>query len=336
MKWAPPEKVLITGGHEVGGLQAFAQALQEGFTELGYPAQILRPHVLFRHWSELRSGRVLKVLSTEAILLAPFARRSICVAHSALSARDLGWGNCFGKLVAYRFANWQPSARMIAVSHYVAQHFNTVFDIRIDGIIRDPISKFFLEKDDNSEQRSLITFVGRLVRCKSVDKLLPAISDLLDEHPGLQCCIIGDGPERAALEASVRDNPRIEFTGTRDREFIREKLRRSKVFVSGAANEGLGITYLEALSQGCSVVMPASGGGLEIALGHIGSAVHLMPISLERSPVLSALRAALHSKSGPFEIRDHTPMAAASAYLQLDRSFSTESVLSTEAANAPS
>jgi glycosyltransferase involved in cell wall biosynthesis len=337
LTWSPPEKVLLTGGHEVGGLQAFAEALLEGFADLGIPGLVVRPYSLSRHWSELRSQRVLKILSTEAILLVPLARRSICVAHSTLSARDLGWGNSLAKLLSYRLAKWRSSARLVAVSDYVAQHLNNVFDVRIDGIIQDPIGKFFLEKcSDNLEPRSCVTFVGRLVRCKNVDKLLPAICDLLDEYPNLQCCIVGDGPERLALEKIALGNSRIKFTGTRERDFVRAQLRRSRIFVSGAANEGFGITYVEALSQGCSVVMPASGGGLEIALGRIGSGVHLMPMSLERGAVLSALRAALHSSPAPFRIEEHTPRAVASAYLQMDRSFSTEAVLSAEAAEAQS
>ncbi len=249
----------------------------------------------------------------------------------------MGWGNSLAKLLSYRFTKWRSSAHLIAVSDYVAQHMNDVFDVTIDGVIQDPINKFFLEKrSDDLEQRSFITFVGRLVRCKNVDKLLPAICDLLDAYPDLRCCIVGDGPERPALERSVIGRARIEFAGTRERDFVRKQLRRSKVFVSGAANEGLGITYLEALSQGCSVVMPASGGGLEIALDHIGNGVHLMPMSLERCTVVSALRAALRSSPAPFPIEKHTPMAVASDYLQLDRSFSAESVPSTEAAKAQS
>jgi glycosyltransferase involved in cell wall biosynthesis len=337
MNWDPPDRILLTGGREVGGLQAFAEALLEGFADLGIPGQVVRPHTLFRYWAELRNQRVLKILSTEAILLAPLARRSICVAHSTLSARDMGWGNSLAKLLSYRFTEWRSSARMVAVSDYVAQHMNDVFDVKIDGVIQDPINKLFLEKRTGDlEPRSFITFVGRLVRCKNVDKLLPAICDVLNEYPDLRCCIVGDGPERLTLEKIALGYSRIQFAGTRERDFVREQLRRSKIFISGAANEGFGITYVEALSQGCSVVMPASGGSMEIVLGHIGSGVHLMPSSLERCTVVSALRAALRSSPAPFPIEKHTPMAVASEYLHLDRSFSTKATPSTEAAKAQS
>jgi len=38
-----PEKVLITAGHEVGGLTAFAEGLSEGFTALGIPSEARKP-----------------------------------------------------------------------------------------------------------------------------------------------------------------------------------------------------------------------------------------------------------------------------------------------------
>lgn len=338
MNWTPPEKVLITGGHEIGGLQAFAEALQEGFAETGIPGEIVRPSSLTKRWHEIRSDRVLKLLSTSAILAAPVVRRAICVAHSTLSTRDKGWSNSIAKLVSYRFTNLRSSVPLIAVSHYVSHHLSDVFSVRIDGIVSNPINSFFLETYSSAVcERSYVTFVGRLVRCKNVHKLLPFVRDLLSENPELRCCIVGDGPERAALEESVQGGgSRIEFTGTRDRSFIREQLRRSKLFISGAANEGLGIAYLEALSQGCNVAMPASGGGLEIVLEQVGRGVHLMPISLERKATLSVLRTALQTEAAPFDLQQHTPRAVAHAYLQIDRRFSMEPFTSAQTAGAES
>jgi glycosyltransferase involved in cell wall biosynthesis len=336
LNWSPPEKVLITGGHEVGGLEAFAEALREGFDELGITGEIIRPSVLLTRWSDLRSYRVLKILSTSAILTVPLVRRAICVAHSTLSARDRGWSNSLAKLLSYRLANLRSSACMVSVSYYVANHLNDVFDVQVDGIIRNPISNFFLETTSKTEERSDLTFVGRLVRCKNVDRLLPAVCDLLRENPQLRCRIVGDGPERAALQSSVASEPRIEFTGTRDKAFVREQLRRSKLFVSGALNEGLGIAYLEALSQGCNVVMPASGGGLEIALDYLGCGLHLMPISLERNSTLLVLRKALQTNPAHFQIQEHTPKTIASTYLQIDRSFRMERLASHETAEVRS
>jgi len=76
-----PRKVLITGGHELGGVGLFANALKEGFAELGISAEVISPGTLPRRWRELCDPSVLMILSTSAIFAAPFAARSISVAH---------------------------------------------------------------------------------------------------------------------------------------------------------------------------------------------------------------------------------------------------------------
>src|SRR5208282_446138 len=110
---------------------------------------------------------------------------------------------------------------------------------------------------------------------KNLHRILPAVRDLLDETPGLLMCIIGQGEQRADLEAMTGGDPRFQFIGSPDDGTVREWLRRTRVFVSGNEMEGFGIAYLEAMTQGCNVVMPASGGGLEIAPEAIGESVQL-------------------------------------------------------------
>lgn len=77
------------------------------------------------------------------------------------------------------------------------------------------------------------------------------------------------------------------------------------------------MTYLEALTQGCAVAMPACGGGLEIALEFIGTRVHLLPLSFERESVLHVLRRALNSSSAPVSLATCEPRSVATAYLEM-------------------
>ena len=320
MSVAPPDKVLITGGHEVGGLSSFAQALGRGFAAFGIKSEIIRPSELLFRWSDLRNPGVLKVLNTSAILAAPLAKRSICVAHGTTSARDQGWVTCIASLVSYKLANAFRHARLVAISHYVAIHLNNIFNISIDATIRNPVDEMFLEPfDQQASERCYVTFVGRLVRCKGLNRLLPAIRVLLDENDSLRCRIVGDGPERSNLEKIVSGDDRIEFVGPRDHCYVREQLRRTKVFISGAPNEGFGIAYLEALSQGCNVVMPACGGGLEIALQRIGNGIYLIPISLDEKEVIVALRMAAEREPPTVPLDEYSVKSIAAAYLDVDR-----------------
>ncbi len=120
----------------------------------------------------------------------------------------------------------------------------------------------------------------------------------------------------------VNGDPNFEFKGSLDSAGVRGWLRRTHVFVSGCETEALGISYLEALSQGCSVVMPACGGGLEIAPELIGTWIHLLPLSFDRNETLAALRRAFGPKCEPMTFAAYEAKVIAQAYLSLDMHFS--------------
>lgn len=322
MTWGPPDKVLLTGGHSIGGLTSFAEALSSGFGELGVPAEVIKPSRLLSRIGDLRNDRKLKVLSTTGILAAPLSKRAICVSHGVPLAREQGWGDLFGLVGCYKLANACRNSRLVTVSDYAAIHLKYIFNVRVDAVIRVPLANLFFEPfAEEQYRRQYVTFVGRLVEVKRLDLLLPPICDLLRENPNLHCCIVGDGPYRKAWEESVAGTPRVEFVGSRNPVFIREQLRRSKIFISGAGNETLGTVYLEALSQGCIVAMPATGGGIEISLQSVGESIQLLPIALDRKQVLAVLRRALKVRPSLVSLDSFSPRSIASAYLDLDRTF---------------
>jgi glycosyltransferase involved in cell wall biosynthesis len=314
---ATPEKVLITGGREVGGLNAFAAGLSEGFAALGIPSEVIAPNEIFGRWRDLRDPNVLKVLSTTAAFAAPFARRVICVAHGFPRADAQGWVRMAAIIGSFKLANSTSQTRLVAVSDYVAAHLRGPFNLRVDAVIRNPVRSCFLEPVDESGERRYLTYVGRLIPAKNIHRLLPSMCDLQRENPELRICIIGDGPQRAELESSFRTDPPIEFTGDLDSLKVRSYLRQTKVFVSGNEMEPFGITYLEALSQGCAVAMPACGGGLEIALPLVGTQVQLLPLSFERDRLLQVLRRAANCPSTPVSLAASAPASVAKAYLDM-------------------
>jgi glycosyltransferase involved in cell wall biosynthesis len=314
-----PRKVLITGGHEVGGVESFAAGLAAGFAELGIPAEVVAPKRLLSHWRELRDWRVLKILGTIALFAAPLARRAICIVHGVPRADAMGWLRVIAINAGYKLANFIPGTQLVAVSDYTAAQVRTTFNVRIDGVIRNPVLPMFQEPFENAAQeRNLITFVGRLIPSKGVDRFLPAIRDVLDETPNLRACFIGEGELRPMLEEAARANPRILLTGALGSQAVRDWLRRTRVFVSGNPVEPFGITYVEAMTQGCVVAMPAGGGGLEIAPEQIGKQVQLLPISLKLNETVAALRRALTVESVPLQMNAYSARAVAHAYLDLD------------------
>jgi glycosyltransferase involved in cell wall biosynthesis len=317
MNHSYPSKVLITGGESGGGLASFAEALREGMLVLGIPAEIVSPRNLLCRWRDLRDPNVLKILSTTAVFVAPFARRSICVAHGFPRADVQGWIKLFAITLSLKLAN--RCSQLVAVSNYVAVHLRTIFNLRVDAVIHNPMRSLFQRSDEaEATQRDCITYVGRLHPAKRLDKIFPAICSLVEETPGLRGCIIGDGALRHTLQSHARRNPRIEFHGSLAPEQVRGWLRRSRLFVSGCETEALGIAYLEALSQGCVVVMPACGGGIEIAPGEIGKSIRLLPLTFEHAEIVAVLREALSAPPCVTSLVGFEASSIAMRYLEAD------------------
>jgi glycosyltransferase involved in cell wall biosynthesis len=102
-----------------------------------------------------------------------------------------------------------------------------------------------------------ILFAGRLIEDKHVDRLLAAF-DRVAPGSDVTLGIVGDGPRRDALEAaadSYDSRERIAFLGfLDDYEDVLAHMKAATVFASPSTREGFGITYLEAMAAGCTVV----------------------------------------------------------------------------------
>jgi glycosyltransferase involved in cell wall biosynthesis len=115
-----------------------------------------------------------------------------------------------------------------------------------------------------------ILVVGNLLPSKGHDLVVRALDKLRSVFPRLRCRMIGEGPDRARLEALVRElglGEHIEFVGRQSRAEVAESMRRCSVFVLPSRDEGLGCVYLEAMSCG-KVVIGCSGQGIDEVIEH--------------------------------------------------------------------
>ena len=106
----------------------------------------------------------------------------------------------------------------------------------------------------------VVGYVGRLVPIKSVDTLLRAFARLsFDPSPRL--VIVGEGPERAALESLAADlgiAARVRFAGWR--QDLEAVYRTFDITVVSSRNEGTPVALIEAMAAGRAVVAANVGG----------------------------------------------------------------------------
>lgn len=102
----------------------------------------------------------------------------------------------------------------------------------------------------------IVGFVGRLAREKQVDRLAP-----LAARDDVRVVIVGDGPERAALESAM---PRARFLGFQHGEELAQAYASFDIFVHTGIDETFCQTVQEAMASGVPVVGPSAGGPLEL------------------------------------------------------------------------
>ena len=107
--------------------------------------------------------------------------------------------------------------------------------------------------------------VGRLVALKNHRLLLDQVPTLARAFPRLHVLLLGDGPERAALERQAQAlgiAGRIHFAGSRSD--VQRLLPAMDVFALPSLTEGLSIALLEACAAGLAVLASDVGGNPEI------------------------------------------------------------------------
>ncbi len=111
-----------------------------------------------------------------------------------------------------------------------------------------------LELADLPEEIPILCAVARLTPEKNLGLLLEAFRQVRSRQPAV-LVILGDGPERAALETQIAAwglTDAVRFLGHRDNVY--PYLRRADVFIHTCQFEGFGYTMLEALAVGTAVV----------------------------------------------------------------------------------
>jgi len=106
--------------------------------------------------------------------------------------------------------------------------------------------------------RLVMLYVGRLAREKAVERLLEAA-----RVEGVTLAIVGDGPERAALEQAFADTPTA-FLGFLTGDDLADAYASADLFLLPSDTETLGLVTLEAQASGLPVIAADSPAAREL------------------------------------------------------------------------
>lgn len=108
-----------------------------------------------------------------------------------------------------------------------------------------------------SNKEKVMLYIGRVSEEKNIKEVLQYTKVYMRENNGVKFLVIGDGPERIALEEEAKilgisDN--VIFAGQRKWTEIARYYQLGDVFVTASQSETQGLTYIEALSAGIPVI----------------------------------------------------------------------------------
>ncbi len=168
----------------------------------------------------------------------------------------LGRKGFFGKYVEKVAAHL--TGNIVAVSEMTRQNLQKLGVQRNIDLIPNGIDFEAIQKIPASEEESDVIFAGRLIKEKNIDLLLRSLALMKGNFPKVKCTIIGDGPEREALEELANElglQGNIYWKGfLRNQDEVLSYVKSSRVFALPSVREGFGIVALEANACGVPVV----------------------------------------------------------------------------------
>ena len=112
------------------------------------------------------------------------------------------------------------------------------------------------------EGKIVFLFSGQLIERKGVDLLLRAFEELTKSRRDMALLLLGDGPMRGSLEASVSPDCRelVHFVGHVDQSALPPYFHAAQVFVLPSRHDGWGVVINEACAAGLPVISTSAAG----------------------------------------------------------------------------
>lgn len=143
--------------------------------------------------------------------------------------------------------------KIIAISHTVRRRIEAYWRRDVDDVIYPPVR--LEEIDVSTEDDGYYLVAARLLAYRRVELAVEACTKL-----GRELVIIGDGPERAKLEALA--GPSVRFLGHLPRDELLQHFRRCHAYLVPGV-EDFGLAPVEAMAAGKPVIAFRAGGATE-------------------------------------------------------------------------
>lgn len=146
--------------------------------------------------------------------------------------------------------------RIVAVSSTLADKLRTSGTMVPISVILNGFQLRFLLRGAAKVPMTFLQ-VGNLLEQKKFYVTIQAFSVIREQHPEAVLTIIGQGPERPALEGLCRKlgvEDAVRFLGQVPNEEVLDQMARAQFFCMPSVREGFGIVYLEAMASGCITI----------------------------------------------------------------------------------
>ncbi len=108
-----------------------------------------------------------------------------------------------------------------------------------------------------STESKVVMSAGRLVPWKGFNVLMEVVGELVSQYPHIKLVILGDGPDRMALENKIIERSleeHVSLVGSVNRDVMFEYLSASDVFVLDTSFESFSFQVVEAMHTGIPIV----------------------------------------------------------------------------------